>query len=294
MVLGSNCDSWSGGSMDFKAANGNWIYAYRSSGGPKNSNSQSASISKHDDANAFQWSFADAKGGSSVNPLLNAAPSGTGSGSPSPTSPSNGNTGITPVSASSGPNQRAMLIAHGVLASLAFVILFPAGAIAVRLASFPGVIWLHAAFQVFAYIVFTAAVGLGIWIAKKNTLLNNHHPIIGLVLFAVLFLQPIFGFMHHLMFKKYGGRTSWSHVHIWLGRGAVTLGIINGGLGLKLADSVQLSSKGGMIAYGVIAGLMWLAWVGAIVVGEKRRKTGAVQKDTGSANGSETTGPKET
>jgi hypothetical protein len=102
--------------------------------------------------------------------------------------------------------------------------------------------------------------------------LENKHPIIGIVVFAVLILQPVFGLLHHIFFKKHGSRTLWSYVHIWLGRGAITLGIINGGLGLQLADSMHMSSRGGIIAYGVIAGFMWLAWVAASIVGERRRK----------------------
>lgn len=164
-----------------------------------------------------------------------------------------------------------MLIAHGVLAALAFVILFPAGAIAIRLASFPGVVWFHAVFQVFAYLVYIAAFGLGVYIASKMEMLNHHHPIIGIVVFVLIFLQPIFGFLHHALFKKYQSRTLWSYVHIWLGRIAVTLGIINGGLGLQWADSMNMSSRGGIIAYAVIAVIVWLAWVAAGIIGERRR-----------------------
>ncbi|KAF2824670.1 CBD9-like protein, partial [Ophiobolus disseminans] len=352
----SNCNSWSGGDMDFKSSSGNWIYAYQSSSGPKNSNDQSASIKQHNKHDAFSWDFASAKGGSSVNPLVAAAPaasgggggggaatscirrnaaSATGSGagsatsgatSPTPSSNSengddntaaresarsryasnfasfptarpstrppskrqnlpycdelpnsngnngNTNTGFTPISASgSGGNQRTMLIAHGVLASLAFVIFFPAGAIAIRLASFPGMIWIHAAFQVFAYIVYIIGVGLGVYLAKDMNLTDNYHPVIGIVVLIAIFFQPILGWLHHSLFKKYQHRTLWSYAHIWLGRVAITVGIINGGLGLRLADSMNMSSKGGMIAYGVIAGFMWLAWVAASWIGERRR-----------------------
>jgi hypothetical protein len=179
-----------------------------------------------------------------------------------------------------------MLIAHGVLASLAFVILFPAGAIAIRLASFPGVAWLHGAFQIFAFMVYIAAAGLGIYLACGLKLLNNYHPIIGMVVLAVIFFQPILGFLHHRLFKKYSHRTIWSYAHIWLGRAAITLGIINGGLGLKLADN----SRSGKIAYGVIAGFMWLVWVAAIFIGEKRRKAAmqsVPQKQRHGSDGSE-------
>lgn len=164
-----------------------------------------------------------------------------------------------------------MLIAHGVLASLAFVILFPAGAIAIRLASFPGVVWLHAIFQIFAYLVYIAAFGLGAHIASEMEMLDHHHPVIGIVVFVLVLLQPVFGWMHHKLFKKYQSRTLWSYVHIWVGRVAVTLGIVNGGLGLQWADSMNMSSKGGIIAYSVIAVFMWLAWVAASVIGERRR-----------------------
>ncbi|KAF2107466.1 hypothetical protein BDV96DRAFT_653807 [Lophiotrema nucula] len=331
----SNCDSWSGGSADFTSSSGNWIYAAHTSSGPKNSDSQSASIAQHDTQDAFNWDYANAKGGDSVNPLVAAVPSGTVSGGASVTScvprPSgaaastgagatatstksddnddnhgppwrtgysgyptasptgrpwdhdkrqsinycddNSNAGFTPIGASGGnfTSQKKMLIAHGVLAALAFVIFFPMGAIAIRLASFPGVVWFHAAFQAFAYLVYIAAFGLGVYLANEFDMLDKYHPIIGIVVFVCLFFQPIFGFLHHSLFKKYQSRTFWSYAHIWLGRIVITLGIINGGLGMMLADTMQLASKSGMIAYGVIAGIIWLVWVAAIVIGERRR-----------------------
>jgi hypothetical protein len=170
---------------------------------------------------------------------------------------------------------RNILIAHGTLAALAFVIFFPAGAIAIRLASFPGVVWFHAAFQAFAYFVYIAAFGLGVYMANDLNMLNHHHPVIGIVIFIVLFFQPIFGMLHHSGFKKYAGRTFWSYAHIWLGRATITLGIINGGLGLRLADSHGRSSRSGIIAYSVVAALAWVAMVVASILGERRRrKTG--------------------
>ncbi|KAL5113623.1 hypothetical protein ACEQ8H_008488 [Pleosporales sp. CAS-2024a] len=281
----SNCASWTGGSMNFKAAKGDWVYAFNSANGPKNTDSQSASIRMHTAHDSFSWSFADAKGGSSVNPLVNPpandAPGGSNTGSapaatklPSGAGNTNGANGanqVTPGFVSTGKargsDRKAKIIAHGVLASLAFVILFPAGAIAIRLASFRGVVWLHGAFQVFAYAVYIAAAGLGIHIASDLRLLDNYHPIIGLVVLGALFFQPILGYMHHIMFKKHSQRTFWSHGHVWLGRILITLGIINGGLGLKLADN----SPSGEIVYAVVAGLMWLVWVASAVIGERRR-----------------------
>lgn len=189
-----------------------------------------------------------------------------------------------------------MLIAHGVLASLAFVMLFPAGSILIRLGSFRGAWLIHGLFQIFAYLVYTAAVGLGIWLAQQAPsqvgLLDRYHPIIGLLLFALLFFQPIMGYIHHLRYKKLQRRTVWSYGHLWLGRIAITLGMINGGLGLLLAYDAPLGfapSKGQVIAYGVIAALMWLLYVTAAIVGERRRASAGrmIDGETGKAAGSE-------
>jgi len=329
----SNCNSWTGGTMDFAKSSGNWIYAYQPSGGPINSDDQSAAIKQHSDQGAFKWDFAKAKGGSSVNPFLAASSSNSGTsgtvastciprpasassavssgasstqpvdgsdsskdGRPSTRSSggrpparrqdlpycdegssggdrsnSNQNNGFTAISSAGSGNQKTMLIAHGVLASLAFVILFPTGAIAIRLASFPGLVWVHAAFQGLAYLVYIAGFGLGVYMAKNLRLLDHYHPIIGMVVLVLVSTQAVSGWVHHRQFKKQPGRTPWSHAHLWVGRIAVTLGIINGGLGLKLADRMRMSSHGGMVAYGVVAGLVWVVWVAAMVVGERRR-----------------------
>jgi len=164
-----------------------------------------------------------------------------------------------------------MLIAHGTMAALAFVIFFPVGAISIRLLNFPGLLWFHAAFQVFAYLVFLIAFGLGVYIANSEGVLSNYHPIIGIILFVLIFFQPIFGFLHHSLFKKYNSRTLWSYVHLWLGRIIITLGIINGGLGFMLADTLGSGSHTGMVVYAVVAGIVWLVYVLAIVIGERRR-----------------------
>lgn len=48
-------------------------------------------------------------------------------------------------------------------------------------------------------------------------------------------------------------------------------------------------TKGQIIAYGVVAGIMWLAWVAAAIVGERRRKgapAAAKEAEIESADGS--------
>lgn len=187
-------------------------------------------------------------------------------------------------------SRQRMLIAHGVLASLAFVVLFPAGSILIRLGSFRGAWLIHGLFQIVAYLVYTAAVGLGIWLAQKAPsqvgLLDQYHPTIGLLLFALLFIQPIMGYVHHLRYKTLQRRTVWSYGHLWLGRIAITLGTINGGLGLLLAHNAPLGfapSRDQVIAYGVVAALMWLLYATAAIVGERGRASasGMLDGETG-------------
>jgi hypothetical protein len=165
-------------------------------------------------------------------------------------------------------SRQKILIAHGVLAALAFVLFFPVGSIMIRLGTFRGVWLVHGIFQLFAYIVYIVAFGLGIWMVNNipHNLLDSYHPIIGIVVLVLLFFQPILGFIHHL--QSYG--------HLWLGRIVITLGMINGGLGILLASDAPafLSFKptqGQVIAYGVVAGVMWLIWVAAAVIGERRK-----------------------
>ncbi|KAK8909800.1 hypothetical protein QC760_002487 [Botrytis cinerea] len=152
-------------------------------------------------------------------------------------------------------------IAHGVLAALAYVILFPSGAIAIRIFNFRNLLWLHAGWMVGAYMIVLASLGMGVWMAYKLNVLDSTHSIIGLVVAGCLLLQPITGLTHHMLYKRRGGPNVATYPHVWWGRAAITLGIINGGLGLRLADN----SKKGEIAYGVIAGFMWVSWVAVIL-----------------------------
>ncbi|ETN38994.1 uncharacterized protein HMPREF1541_07036 [Cyphellophora europaea CBS 101466] len=250
-----NCDRWDAGTMSLSGGSSDWVYAH-SQGSPINSDDTSATISQHNGQGSFQWDVSRATGGSGGNPFTDASSTTT-----------TGSEGQNSWQQLSTQAQMRFVQAHGALASIAFVALFPIGAILVRLTSFQGLLWTHAGLQVFGYTVFIAAAGLGIFIARGGAYLQEPHAIIGLLLLATLFFMPFLGLLHHQVFKKVQKRTVWSYGHIFTGRAIVILGMINGGLGLRLA-SAESSHR---IAYGVFAGLMGLAYIGAIVFGEYKR-----------------------
>ena len=56
---------------------------------------------------------------------------------------------------------------HGVLGALAMVVLFPAGSIFMRVIPGRFAIWIHALAQLVAYVVYIAAVGLGLYLVRE-------------------------------------------------------------------------------------------------------------------------------
>lgn len=86
----------------------------------------------------------------------------------------------------------------------------------------------------------------------------NTHPILGLIVVCGLFFQPFLGIGHHVLFKRKGGPNALTYPHIWWGRILITIGIINGYLGLQLSHNTTTIE----VAYAVVAGLIWLVWMG--------------------------------
>ncbi|KAK3294497.1 uncharacterized protein B0H64DRAFT_188844 [Chaetomium fimeti] len=167
---------------------------------------------------------------------------------------------------------------HGILAASAMVILFPVGSVILRVVPGRFAIWVHAGFQMLAWAVYVAAVGIGIYLVSLvdgvfpgegffESPSTRYHPIIGLVLLVLLVVQPVVGFIHHRVFKKVQKRQVWSYVHLTIGRVGISLGIINGGLGLYLAEASAYHKR----VYAIVAGVMWGLWMGVAIWAEVRR-----------------------
>lgn len=200
----------------------------------------------------------------------------------------------------------SLLKAHGSVMGIAFVIIFPLGAWLVRFQGPRKSIWTHLSIQIVGLVLMLAGLGTGIkqgtildlvcgmslmsffWsyeidgrLTRTDTLLqlhNNTHTILGTVVVVCMLLQPLFGLIHHLRFRKLQRRTIWSLIHTWYGRAFILLGIIDGGLGIRLANNTMA----GEIVYGVIAGISGVAFIGLIIWSEikKRKESSSSHEDS--------------
>ncbi|SPQ26745.1 956d8e0d-6cc6-48b4-a4b8-530511292064 [Thermothielavioides terrestris] len=173
---------------------------------------------------------------------------------------------------------------HGILGAIAMVALFPSGSILMRILHGRLALWMHALTQLMGLAILLACVGLGIHLVQEVQAIGldlfkepsiNYHPIIGLVVAACLLLQPPLGLIHHAKFKKLQRRQIWSHLHMFNGRLAITLGIVNGALGLWIAHA---SSKV-KTAYVAAAAVMWAIWMLTALWSEWRRWRTAAQAE---------------
>lgn len=70
-------------------------------------------------------------------------------------------------------------------------------------------------------------------------------------------LQPVFGWLHHMHYVKHQARGPVSHAHIAYGRILMLLGVVNGGLGLKLSGS----SDSLVVAYAVVSAIVAVLYI---------------------------------
>ncbi|KAF2149095.1 iron reductase domain protein [Myriangium duriaei CBS 260.36] len=276
-----NCTAWSDGTLNLQSKSSTWLYA-ACPGNALMSNDLDATIAQHDPHGTFNFATTQAIGGPNSNPFTAASTNSSGSSNSSSSSgsttvttpPSDGSSGGSSYANLSPAAQNRLVMTHGSLATIAFVALFPLGALLMRVGNMGHIrLWIHGGIQIFAYAVFISGAGIGIYIAKNTDQLMSAHAIIGLLLLALVFFLPFSGQLHHQLYKKHGKRTIFGHMHANTGRIVILLGIINGGLGLQLADETKKS----IIAYGVIAGIVGVAYIAMFVHAETRRKSNATR-----------------
>jgi len=267
-VACSNCQSWSGGEMSLKSSSAAWIGAWKQGSSLATTN-KAATITQHDSHTQFRVDLTKATISADSNPFVSTSSDESGSGSGSGSSSGSGSDsgsgsgsdsgsgssgGFTEVS---GPAKPAVLVAHGIIMALVMGLLYPLGSVIMPLF---GKWWVHAAWQTVAFCLMWAGFGLGIVTARMipGLLWSEPHAVFGAVVVCLLGIQPVFGILHHMHYLKAQHRGLVSYVHIWWGRILMVLGVINGGLGLRLVKE----DDGPVIAYGVISGVVFLGYIG--------------------------------
>jgi hypothetical protein len=151
-----------------------------------------------------------------------------------------------------------MSTAHAVLMIVAFVVMFPSFALGLHIFPSKWTVNIHGTFQVFTLVVVTAGFGVGISLARQIELIDSYHTIMGMIIVPCLILfQPAMGLLQHRFFRKTGGKGPFAYMHRWFGRLMIILGIINVGLGFKLAKA----PRGAIIATSVVAGVVAMVYV---------------------------------
>ncbi|KAI9040171.1 cytochrome b561 domain-containing protein [Aspergillus affinis] len=164
---------------------------------------------------------------------------------------------------------------HAIVMGLAFTVMMPLGVLVIRFLRVKGTIWIHAVWQMLSWILMLAGLATGIRVGKiVDRLHNNAHTILGTIVVVLLLLQPFIGLIHHFRFRKARAPGKWTRLHVWYGRVLILLGIINGGLGLKLVKN----TPGGEIAYGVVGGVFGAALLLVTVLVEKKKLPSSKQK----------------
>lgn len=157
----------------------NWISSWKE-GSPLDDSSPSATVTQHDDHAQFTIDLSQASISDDSNPFVST---GTSSGSASGTSSGSGATQSSTSSggSSGGSGSGAVIITssndiiktyemtHGILMASSMVVLFPVGAIVLRV--FGGV-WLHAAIQLFTLCAIISGFGIGIKLAQDTDLVS--------------------------------------------------------------------------------------------------------------------------
>lgn len=149
-------------------------------------------------------------------------------------------------------------IAHGTVISIAIVLFFPLGATMVPLFSTKNILWWHMVWQMTGMFILLVGFGLGCWLSYLTPVALEskpwdlwHCPRRPLLSTAFTWYAP--PSLLHVDWKE-----ELQHaLHVWLGRILIALGIINGGMGIKLAAN---TTSGGIV-YGVVAGVVFVVYV---------------------------------
>lgn len=166
MVANVRCGGCTDASL--KGSSG-WVSAWKV-GSPINSQDKDATIDYHDDHSIFKIDLSQASLDSDSNPFTGDSSSSSNNTSSGGNTGGNGSSGSNPPGGivsggdSSGPVSDSLRYAHGVIMTLVWVVLYPAGAMLMPLL---GKWFFHAAFQTVTFITMWAGLGLGCVMSQR-------------------------------------------------------------------------------------------------------------------------------
>nr|POE54145.1 hypothetical protein CFP56_73416 [Quercus suber] len=148
--------------------------------------------------------------------------------------------------------------AHAAMMVIAFVLIFPLGAVLLRAVKS---VMVHLVTQLIGCVFVIAGFGTAVWISteyNRTKHFQDPHQIIGLLICAFLLIQLGLGLAHHLIFKKTEKPTILGKIHMFLGPAILLLAIVNGGLGFRLAGERERN----IVIYAVVVGVVTLVFLG--------------------------------
>ncbi|CAG8653455.1 6593_t:CDS:2 [Funneliformis mosseae] len=137
-----------------------------------------------------------------------------------------------------------MMIAHGSLMFLAWIVIIPGAIFIARFARDAlRTTWfkLHVGIQIFLSFPIIVTGSVLAYVAAGKLEFNDPHKVIGFVLLLGIVIQLAIGAIHHKLFDPNRSYTPWwTQLHWWFGRALVSLAIIQVPFGLKLYGAKKI------------------------------------------------------
>ncbi|KAH0551425.1 hypothetical protein GP486_007359 [Trichoglossum hirsutum] len=248
----TNCRSWAGGSLDVKSKDQPFIYAWGPSWSFISTDSKSANMQRHSQYGFFDMDMTQASSGDA------GVPEGTQ------------NSGASKIGDTRNDLNFPLSI-HTLTMFGSFVILFPMGALFIRVIS---KVKLHYITQSFSLAIVFFGLATGIQLSKLFNMTRNFrtsHQILGLVLIGFLIIQWVLGYVHHREYLRTQHRSVYSEAHLWLGRLVIISGVLNAFLGLHLAGR---STLGFLLIVLIVTGIFAVIYF--VIWSRSRRKRSAL------------------
>ena len=276
----TNCRTWSTGSLSTTSSSAGMIWSTGSLASGASPSDPNAMILYHgENRGNFNIDLQAATGTAGIpgNALAAAGSSSTAGGAATSSAASPAQTSSTGTaggfaanqgssSTSSGTsNREALWWSHATFMCLGWILIIGLGAIIIRF--FPNMIpsgnavRVHYIFQLTGAVFVIIGAALGIAGSDDQHFMYAHQTL-GVVVFALMFLQIALGAIHHMMYLRSNDKIHQNRImafmHRYLGRSLIVTAMVTAGLAFRM-PMVALG-KGSQIAWYVIMGALVLVY----------------------------------